>query len=79
MPAYNAAATIEAVVRRTLPVLSPVLVVDDGSADDTAARAAAAGAEVVRHAGNQGKGFIVLHSPNAPKDIPWPTQIEIPV
>lgn len=60
VPAYNAAASIEAVVRGTLPVLSPVLVVDDGSADDTAARAAAAGAEVVRHAVNQGKGAALV-------------------
>jgi glycosyltransferase involved in cell wall biosynthesis len=60
VPAYDAAASIEAVVRGTLPVLAPVLVVDDGSADDTAARAAAAGAEVVRHAVNQGKGAALV-------------------
>lgn len=34
----------------------PVLVVDDGSSDDTAARAEAAGATVVRQVPNQGKG-----------------------
>ncbi len=34
----------------------PVLVVDDGSADDTAAIAAAAGARVIRQAPNAGKG-----------------------
>lgn len=34
----------------------PVLVVDDGSTDDTAARAEAAGATVIRQAPNQGKG-----------------------
>jgi len=33
-----------------------VLAVDDGSADDTAANAEAAGAEVIRQAPNQGKG-----------------------
>jgi len=33
-----------------------VVVIDDGSADDTAARARAAGAEVLRHAENAGKG-----------------------
>ena len=60
VPAYDAAASIEAVVRSTRPVLSPVLVVDDGSRDDTAARAAAAGAEVVRHAVNQGKGAALV-------------------
>jgi glycosyltransferase involved in cell wall biosynthesis len=34
----------------------PVLVVDDGSTDDTAANAEAAGAEVIRQRPNQGKG-----------------------
>ena len=34
----------------------PVLVVDDGSTDDTAAQAAAAGATVIRQVPNQGKG-----------------------
>ena len=34
----------------------PVLVVDDGSTDDTAAQAEAAGATVIRQVPNQGKG-----------------------
>lgn len=34
----------------------PVLVIDDGSADDTAAVAEAAGAQVLRQTSNQGKG-----------------------
>ncbi len=56
VPAYQAAATIAEVVRTTQAVLPRVLVVDDGSADDTAARAGAAGADVVRLPVNQGKG-----------------------
>ena len=40
-------------VRRQLPF---VLVVDDGSADDTAAQAKSAGAVVIRHEKNSGKG-----------------------
>lgn len=60
VPAYNAGASIGAVVTGTRPVLSPVVVVDDGSADETAARAAAAGAEVLRHAANQGKGAALV-------------------
>lgn len=56
VPAYRAAATIAAVVRGTRAVLPRVLVVDDGSPDDTAVRAADAGAEVLRLAVNQGKG-----------------------
>jgi glycosyltransferase involved in cell wall biosynthesis len=46
---------IAAVVGGALAHL-PVIVVDDGSTDDTAERAAAAGAEVVRQVPNQGKG-----------------------
>jgi glycosyltransferase involved in cell wall biosynthesis len=56
VPAYCEAAVIGDVVaelRRTLP---RVVVVDDGSDDDTAARAAQAGAQVVRHAVNLGQG-----------------------
>jgi hypothetical protein len=37
-------------------VHAPVIVVDDGSTDDTAARAEAAGAEVIRHPRRLGKG-----------------------
>jgi glycosyltransferase involved in cell wall biosynthesis len=55
IPGFQEGPRIAAVVegaRRHLPVL----VVDDGSTDDTAARAEAAGAEVLRQVPNQGKG-----------------------
>ncbi len=55
IPGYEEGPRIGAVVasaRRHLPVL----VVDDGSTDDTAERAAAAGAAVLRQQPNQGKG-----------------------
>ena len=55
IPAYNEATTVADVVAAAR-VHAPVLVVDDGSTDDTARRAAAAGAEVVRHAARRGKG-----------------------
>jgi glycosyltransferase involved in cell wall biosynthesis len=55
VPAFNEAATIADVVGRAL-AHAPVLVVDDGSTDETAARAASAGAEVIRHARRMGKG-----------------------
>ena len=55
IPAYQAAPTLDAVVRATAEHL-PVLVVDDGSTDDTAAVARQAGAEVLRQEPNQGKG-----------------------
>jgi len=56
VPAYQAAATIRDVVAGARTRLAHVVVVDDGSDDDTAVRAAAAGAEVIRHPANAGKG-----------------------
>lgn len=57
--AYNEGPNIGPVVAAVRTVLKPsdeVLVVDDGSTDDTSAAAEAAGATVVRQAPNQGKG-----------------------
>ncbi len=56
IPAYQAAAAVGDVARRTRAVLSEVLVVDDGSTDGTADAARAAGARVLRHGANRGKG-----------------------
>ncbi len=56
VPALDAAATIGTVVAGARAQGPPVLVVDDGSRDDTAARAEAAGGGVIRHASNRGKG-----------------------
>jgi glycosyltransferase involved in cell wall biosynthesis len=55
VPAYNEGARVGRVVAGALPHL-PVLVVDDGSTDDTATHATAAGAELLRQSPNQGKG-----------------------
>ena len=55
IPAYQEGPRIAAVVRAARQFV-PVLVVDDGSTDDTAARAESAGATVVRQLQNQGKG-----------------------
>lgn len=55
IPAYDEGPRIAGVVRGALAHL-PVVVVDDGSTDDTAARADAGGAEVVLQRPNQGKG-----------------------
>ncbi len=55
IPAYNEAERVAPVVTGALAHL-PVLVVDDGSTDDTAAVAKAAGASVLRQRPNQGKG-----------------------
>lgn len=60
VPAFEAGKSIAAVVRGLSAALgpdaAPVLVVDDGSTDDTAAAAEHAGASVIRHARNLGKG-----------------------
>ena len=61
VPAFNEAAVIAEVVS-ALAAAGPwheVIVVDDGSGDETAARAAAAGALVVRHPYNKGNGAAV--------------------
>ena len=55
IPAHNEASHIASVVAGALAYL-PVLVVDDGSTDDTAARAGASGAAVLHQTPNQGKG-----------------------
>ena len=48
--------TIAALVGAALPHLPAVVVVDDGSTDTTSSAAQSAGAKVVRHARNRGKG-----------------------
>src|SRR6266576_2628926 len=55
IPAYDEGPRVGAVVEATSRWL-PVLVVDDGSRDDTVARAEAAGATVIRQVPNAGKG-----------------------
>ena len=59
IPAWNEAARIGPVVEATRAYL-PVLVVDDGSDDDTSAVAQAAGATIVRHSQNRGKGVALM-------------------
>lgn len=56
IPAYNEAATIAEIIQRARRQVDWVVVVDDGSDDDTATRAEAAGATVWRQTENQGKG-----------------------
>lgn len=56
IPAFNAERTVGAVARAAREILDDVLVVDDGSADRTAAVALDAGARVISHAANRGKG-----------------------
>jgi glycosyltransferase involved in cell wall biosynthesis len=60
IPALNAAASIANVVRGAIAHGLPVFVVDDGSSDPTAEVARDAGARIVTHAENRGKGAALL-------------------
>jgi glycosyltransferase involved in cell wall biosynthesis len=60
IPAFQAGASVGDVIRRTREVLPEVLVVDDGSSDATAEAARGAGAELVVHAVNRGKGAALV-------------------
>jgi glycosyltransferase involved in cell wall biosynthesis len=68
VPAYQAAHSVARVVTELFEVAArlaetttpSVLVVDDGSSDETAERAARAGALVVHHQRNSGKGVALL-------------------
>jgi glycosyltransferase involved in cell wall biosynthesis len=59
IPAFNEGAYIAEVVRGIHGLVDKVFVIDDGSTDDTAARAREAGAEVIAHPRNLGKGRAV--------------------
>ncbi len=62
VPAYNEATSVADVVRvlKYVRGVGRVLVIDDGSKDDTAERAFNAGAEIIRHDPNRGKGQAML-------------------
>jgi len=60
IPAYNEELTIGSVVLKTRNYVGDVYVIDDGSSDETARVAEAAGATVFRHANNEGKAKAVL-------------------
>jgi glycosyltransferase involved in cell wall biosynthesis len=56
IPAYNAEATIAGVAREALQAGFPLLVVDDGSGDGTAASLKGLPVSILRHSENRGKG-----------------------
>lgn len=56
LPAFNEEIAIGSMVLTALEFADEVVVVDDGSTDRTSAIAAAAGATVLQHEGNRGKG-----------------------
>jgi len=59
IPACNEARSIEEIVSRCLQQSVQVLVINDGSTDGTAELARKAGAVVVRHKTNKGKGIAI--------------------
>src|SRR5262245_37153364 len=59
VPAYQAEATVGAVVSGARRHVSRVVVVDDGSTDATGAQAREAGAELIRRAETGGKGAAI--------------------
>ncbi|HMC83518.1 MAG TPA: glycosyltransferase family 2 protein [Candidatus Polarisedimenticolia bacterium] len=77
LPAFNAGRTVGAVVAGVRRYLPRVTVVDDGSTDSTREQAEAAGARVLSHPRNRGKGaalrtaFETLHS------MPWDALITL--
>ena len=59
VPAFNESAVIGEVITQLRSEFSHVVCVDDGSSDDTASTALAAGAHVVRHPVNLGQGAAI--------------------
>jgi len=56
IPAYNEENTIDDIVRRSLKFCDKIIVCDDGSSDSTSKKAENAGATVIKHEKNTGKG-----------------------
>ncbi|WP_462272649.1 glycosyltransferase [Methanohalophilus sp.] len=59
MPAYNEAKSIHDIIVDCKKYVDTVLVIDDGSSDNTAEVAEAAGAYVVQHPKNMGYGAAI--------------------
>lgn len=69
IPAYNEQNLIADVIRRARPFVDKVIVCDDGSTDETEQKARDAGAHVIRHQKNLGKGGAMKSLFDYAKDI----------
>ena len=56
IPAYNEEKTIADIIKRSMNFVDTVIVCDDGSEDHTVKKAKEAGATVIQHGKNLGKG-----------------------
>ncbi len=56
IPAFNVSEGLSSLIARIQPYVERVIVVDDGSTDDTGETSRRAGAFVIRHSENRGKG-----------------------
>jgi glycosyltransferase involved in cell wall biosynthesis len=65
LPAYNEEISIGSIVLSTKKYVDQVIVVDDGSIDNTVEIAKIAGAEVIEHLSNKGKGAALKTGFNA--------------
>ncbi|KKM83592.1 hypothetical protein LCGC14_1307820 [marine sediment metagenome] len=59
LPAYNLSKSIDKIVERTSKFVDVVIVVSDGSTDDTNLAASEAGAICPPHSNNRGKGYAI--------------------
>ena len=71
IPAYNAEKTIGNVVRKTLRKVGRCIVINDGSDDGTGNAAVDAGAELIVHVSNRGKGAAVRTALNCLRKISY--------
>ena len=69
IPAYNEERHIEEVVKKAIRYVDQVFVIDDGSKDKTGEIAQAAGATIIKHHSNMGKGAAVNTAFNLAREI----------
>lgn len=60
IPAFNEAKNIGLLINSIKKILPDILVIDDGSSDDTSTVARSSGAIVLKHEINRGKGFSLI-------------------